>query len=158
MQMPAEGFRRHVDGLKVDGQKIKALGAGHRDRDALELALGLDRDRLFVAARRQRDTRGESGRTRGDLKIAAAGMALDGPVDVTAGFAPGPGNRGPLCRDIGDNIEFIAVAGTGQALLEAIAASAHGVRCTTANSLGRPVVERDGARAGPVPRQAGERP
>ena len=138
-------------------QKIEASGAGHRNRDALELALGLDRHGLFVAAGRQRDARGESGRSRGDLKIAAAGVSLDGAVDVPAGFAPGPGNRGPLCRDIGDDIEFIAVAGAGQALLEAIAAGAHGVRCTAANAFGRPVVERDRARAGPVTGHACER-
>ena len=138
-------------------QKIEGLGAGHRNRDALELALGLDRHGLFVAAGRQRDARGESGRGRGDLKIAAAGVSLDGPVDVPAGFAPGPGNRGPLCREVGDDIEFVAVAGAGQALLQAITASAYGVRCSTANSFGRPVIERDRTRPGPVPRHAGER-
>jgi hypothetical protein len=133
-----------------------ALGAGHRNSDTPELALGLDRHRLLVAARRQRDACSEAGRRRGDLKIAAAGASLDGPVDVPAGFAPCPGNRGPLCGEIGDDIEFVAVAGAGQALLEAITFSAHGVRCTTANSFGRSVVERDGARAGPVTGQTGE--
>ena len=136
---------------------MEALGTGHRNSDALELALGLDRHRLLVAARRQRDACGESGRRRGDVKNAAAGVSLDGPVDVPAGFAPGPGNRGPLCREVGDDIEFVAVAGAGQALLKAIAAGAHGVRCTAANAFGRPVVERDRARAGPVTGHACER-
>jgi hypothetical protein len=157
MEMPAEGFRRHVHWTKRIGPKDKVLGAGHRNSDALELGLRPDRHRLLVAARRQRDARGESGRRRGDVKNAAAGVSLDGPVDVPAGFAPGPGNRGPLCREVGDDIEFVAVAGAGQALLQAITASAHGVRCPTANSFGRPVVQRDGAGARPVPRHAGER-
>ena len=50
-------------------------------------------------------------------------------------------------------IEFVAVAGAGQGLIEAGPAGADGIGRAAANSLGRAVVERDGAAARPVARR-----
>ena len=58
----------------------------------------------------------------------------------------------PRCGDdIASEIEFVAVAGAGQGLIEAVAAVADGIGGAAPNSLGRAIVQRDGACAGPVP-------
>src|SRR5882724_1459092 len=135
-----------------------ALTARQCDRGAPELALGSDHDGLLVAARGQGDIRVESGCARDNLKIAAAAASLKGSADATAAFAPGAGKRSALGDDIAAEIEFVAVAGAEEPLVEAVAASAHSVGGTTSDFLGRSVIEGDGTAAGPVAGHAGERP
>jgi hypothetical protein len=145
------------DGSRFDAQNERKSDTGQRNRGALEHALGPDHDGLLVAPRCQRDVRGKSRRRRDDIKIAVAATSLDQTVDVSAGFIPCPGQGGALRGDIGAEIEFVAVAGAGKGLIEAGAAIAHGVRCATANSFGRPIVQRDRTGAGPVAGHAGKR-
>src|ERR1700738_4593423 len=134
------------------------LRTGQRDRGASEHALGSDHDRLLVAAGGQGEVCREPGGAGDDLKGAAAGASFEVAVDATAGFAPGPGEGPSLGEHIAGKIEFVAVAGAGEALMEAVAAGAHRIGCAAPNSFGRAVVESDGPAAGPIAGQAGERP
>jgi hypothetical protein len=122
------------------------------------LALGSDHDGLPVAARRQGDIRVKSGRARDDLKIAAAAASLKGSADAPAAFAPGAGKRSTLGDYIAAEIEFVAVAGAEEPLVEAVPTSAHGIGGATSDALGRSVIEGDGTSAGPVAGEAGKRP
>jgi hypothetical protein len=122
------------------------------------LARGPDHDGLPVAARRQRDVGVKSGRAGQHLEVAVAAAALERSVDPSAGFAPGPGKRSTLGDHIAPEIEFVAVAGAEQVLVEAVPASAHGIIGTTSDPLGRSVIEGNGASAGPVASHAGKRP
>src|ERR1700730_2183581 len=141
-----------------DSKKSRpALSARQCDRGAPELALGSDHDGLPVAARGQGDVRVKSGRARDNLKIAAAAASLKGSADATAAFAPGAGKRSALGDHIAAEIEFVAVAGAEEPLVEAVAASAHSVGGTTSDFLGRSVIEGHGTAAGPVAGHAGER-
>src|SRR5450432_520424 len=137
----------------IEAEKALAaaqLSAGQRKRNGPEYALGFDQDGLLVAARGQRNVRGESRRTGDHLKIAVAAMASEVSADIAGAFAPGPGKRAAFCDEIAGEIEFVSVAGAGQALIEAGAASADGVSRATANPFGRSIVERDGAAARPA--------
>src|SRR5258708_32111005 len=100
-----------------------ALSAHHVDRYAPDLALGTDRDRLLVAARRQVQGRGETRGLDEDIDLAAACLALQVAVDVAARFAPGAGDAVALADHIAAEIEFITVAGAAQGLLQAAAAA-----------------------------------
>ena len=63
----------------------------------------------------------------------------------------------PSATTLAAEIEFVAVAGAGQGLVEAVPAFADRIGRAAADALARAVVERDGAAAGPVAGQAGER-
>src|ERR1700716_1991931 len=102
---------------------LLALSAHHVDRYASNLTLRADRDRLLVASRRQVQGRGETRGLDEDLDLAAAGPALQVAIDVAAGFAPGADNAVALRGHIAAEIEFVAVAGAAQGLLQATAAA-----------------------------------
>ena len=133
-------------------------GPRQRDVGALELAVGPDRDRLLVAAGRQRDVGVEAGRTGDDLDVAGASASLEAAADVTAGLAPASGNLRTVGDDIGLELESIAVAGAGEGLVESGATFADGVGRAAANALAGSVVEHDATAAGPNAGEAGKRP
>lgn len=133
-----------------------ALRARQGNRGAPELALGPDHNGLLVAVRRQRNVGRETGSGGDDLEIAVAGTSGKVAVDAAAAFAPVPGERSPLGDDIGLEIEFVAVAGTDEGLIEARPIAADGIGGAAPDSLGRPVVEGDGASARPVARKTRE--
>lgn len=133
------------------------LNARQRDRGAPELAVGPDHDGLLVAARGQRNVGVESGRAGDNLEITAASASLEVSADAPAAFTPGPGEHSALRDHVAGEIEFVAVAGAGEGLVETISASAHRIGCATANSLGRPIVQGDSTATGPVSGHAGER-
>ncbi len=89
--------------------------------------------------------------------MAAAGPSFEVSVDISAALAPGPRERSALRDHIAGEIESVAVAVAGEALIEAVAAGADGVGGAAANSLTRSVVKGDRAAAGPVAGHAGER-
>src|ERR1700676_4510798 len=128
------------------------------NRGAPELALGPDHHGLPVAARGQGNVAVEPGRARQHLKTAIAAASLEGSVDAAAGFAPGPGKRSALRHHVASEVEFVAVAGADQVLVEAVSAGAHGIIGATPDALGRSVIERDDASAGPAAGHAGKRP
>jgi len=137
---------------------VSRLAAGQRDRGASELAIGPDHDGLLVTARRECEVRGKSRGSRYHLKDATTGTSLDIPVDITAGFGPSPRDGGALRREVAGQVELVAVAGAGQGLLHAISARTNSVSSAAANPLGRAVVQRDRARAGPHAGQTGKWP
>lgn len=134
------------------------LNARQRDRGAPELAVGPDHDGLLVAARGQRNVGVESGRAGDNLEITAASASLEVSADAPAAFTPGPGEHSALRDHVAGEIEFVAVAGAGEAEIEAVAAGADGVGGAAPNSLTGSVVQRNIAPTGPATGQAGERP
>jgi len=104
------------------------------------LALGADGHGLFVAVRRQGNVGGESGGVGNDLEIAVAAMSLDISVDAAAAFAPCALERAVLGDHIAFEIEFIAVAGAGQGLIETRPIRSDRVRRAAPDSLRRSVV------------------
>src|SRR5450755_4915812 len=112
-----------------------ALMARQCNRGAPELALGPDHHGLPVAARGQGYVGVEPGRARQHLKTAIAAVSREGSVDAAAGFAPGPGKRSALRHHIASEVEFVAVAGAEQVLVEAVSAGAHGIIGATSDPL-----------------------
>lgn len=126
-------------------EMLLALAAHHVDRYASDLSLRTDRDRLLVAAGRQVQGRGETRRLDEDFDLAAASPALQVAIDVAAGFAPGADNAVALGGHIAAEIEFVAIAGATQGLLQAAAAAIDLVTGLAANAFRRSVRKRNGA-------------
>ena len=105
---------------------------------------------LLVAARRQRDVGGEGrGAATTTWKLAAPPRPSRVPLTPRLLSLQVPDSAPLLGDDIALQVEFVAVAGAGQGLIEAVAAAAHGIGGAAADPLGRAVVEGDGAAAGP---------
>ena len=83
----------------------------HRDIDAPDFALGADLHRLLVAGGPQRHAGGKSRSLDEHLDLATAGRALQIAEKIPAGFAPVAGNAVTLARNVGTQVEFVAVAG-----------------------------------------------
>src|SRR6185437_6199383 len=98
----------------------------------------------------------EAGRASHDLEIAVAATTFKASVDVAAALAPGAPDRAALGDHIGPQVELVAVAGTGEGLIEAAATFANRIRGSAANAFSRTVVEGDAAAAGPEAGHAGE--
>ena len=107
--------------------------------------------------RRQRNVGRESGSGGDHLEIAVAGTSGKVAVDAAAALTPVPGDRSLLGDDVGLEIKFVAVAGTGQRLIEAGPVAADGIGGLAPDLLARPVIHRDGAGARPIARKARER-
>ena len=117
------------------------LNARQRDRGAPELAVGPDHDGLLVAARGQRNVGVESGRAGDNLEISVGSASLEVSADAPAAFTPGPGEHSALRDHVAGEIELVAVAGAGEAEIEAVAAGADSVGGAASNSLTGSVVQ-----------------
>src|ERR1700730_6810969 len=119
------------------------LNARQRDRGAPELAVGPDHDGLLVAARGQCNVGVESGRAGDNLEITAASASLEVSADAPAAFTPGPGEHSALRDHVAGEIELVAVAGAGEAEIEAVAAGDDGVGGGGATCVTGSVVQRN---------------
>src|ERR1700688_375355 len=145
-------------GSRSDHDREAAASAlHHRDVHALDLALGADLDGLLVAIGLQGQAGGKSGGLDEPLDPATAGGALQTAVHIAAGFAPVARNPVALARDIAAQVEFVAVAGAMQALLEAEARAVDFVVGPAADALGGAVGESHRAVSGPGAAKAGKR-
>ena len=131
------------------GDTNKALALRHRDADAPDLALGADLHRLLVAGGSQRQVGGKSGRLDEYLDLAAAGGTLQVAENIPAFLAPVAGDAVAVAGDLAAQIEFVAVAGAMQILLQAQSITVDLVVRFAAETLGRSVRQRDRAIAGP---------
>src|SRR6266536_5113017 len=98
--------------------KDRASALRHRDGDAADLALGVDLHDLLVAAGPQIQVGGKSGRLDEYVDLAGAGSALQIAEDVAALFTPIAGDAFTLAGDVAAQVEFVAVAGAVQVLLQ----------------------------------------
>src|SRR5260370_7243629 len=89
----------------------------HRDIDAPDLALGADLHRLLVAGGPQRHAGGKSRSLDEHLDLATARRALQSAENIPARFAPVAGDAVTLARNVGTQVEFVAVAGATEKLL-----------------------------------------
>jgi hypothetical protein len=96
-------------------------GLGQRNVDAANLALGTDLHDLLVAACPNVEGRGKTRRLDKYVDRTASRRALEVAVDVAVGFAPKPDNPVALGRDVAGQVEFVAVAGAMQSLLQIVA-------------------------------------
>ena len=129
----------------------------HRDLDAADFALGVDLYVLLVAVGPQIQVGGKSGSLDEHVDLAAAGSALQIAEDIPALFAPVAGDALTLAGDVARQVEFVAVAGAVQVLLQAEPVGVDLVVGLAADVLGGAVGERDRARAAPVSVKAGKR-
>src|SRR5438132_6905951 len=138
---------------------LKGQGSGlrHRDLDAADFALGVDLHDLLVAGGPQIQVRRKSGSLDEQVDLAAAGGALQIAEDIPALLAPVAGDAVTLAGDVAGEIEFIAVAGAVQILLQAEPAGVDLVVGLAADVLGGAVGKRNSARAAPVSVKAGKR-
>jgi hypothetical protein len=132
-------------------------GLRHRDLDAADFALGVDLHDLLVAGGPQIQIRCKSGSLDEQVDLATAGGALQIAENIPALLAPVAGDALALAGDVARQIEFLAVAGAVQILLQAEPAGVDPVVGLAADVLGGAVGERDRARAAPVSVKAGER-
>jgi hypothetical protein len=126
-----------------------------RNIGGAELAVGLHDDLLLVAGGLQRDVGTKTGRLGDHLEGAVGATALNAAADIAAGFAPVAGNLAACCDHRGQQVEFVGVAGAGEAHVHAGAVDFVGR--AAADALARSVIQRHGAAAVPVAGQAGER-
>src|SRR5215213_5473593 len=132
-------------------------GLGHRDLDAADFALGVDLHGLLVAGGPQIQVRGKSGSLDKDIDLAAAGGALQIAENIPALLAPVAGDAFALAGDVARQVEFVAVAGAVQILLQAEPVGVDLVVGLAADVLGAAVGKHDCARAAPVSVKAGKR-
>ena len=143
-RFPAEDAQNRLTGdVKADRTGLRAR---QRNRGAFEHGICLDHDGLLVAARGQGDIRVKAGRTGDDLEIAVAAVALQGARDAAGGFAPSARQCAAAIDDVGGKIEFVAVAGAGQGLVEPGSAGTYGIGCATADALTRSVIKANAYR------------
>ena len=134
-----------------------ALALHHRNGHASDLALGADLHRLLVAVGPQRQVGGKSGSLDEHLDLAAARGALQIAENIAAGFAPVAGNPVALARDIAAQVEFVAIAGAMESLLQTQSGAVDLVVGLAADALGRSVGKSHGAVSGPCSVETGKR-
>jgi hypothetical protein len=143
--------------LAHDCFKRPASGLGHRDLDAADFALGVDLYILLVAVGPQIQVCGKSGSLDEHVDLAAAGSALQIAEDIPALFAPVAGDTVTLAGDVAGEVEFVAVAGAVQILLQAEPVGVDLVVGLATDVLGAAIGKHDRARAAPVSVKAGKR-
>src|SRR5258706_11349516 len=121
----------------------------HRDIDAPDLALGADLHRLLVAGGPQRHTGGKSRSLDERLDLTTARRALQSAENIPARFAPVAGDAVTLARNVGTQVEFVAVAGATESLLQTQSGAVGIVAVLASYSLSCSVGKRDCAVAGP---------
>src|SRR3954467_14809260 len=99
-------------------EKTARSGLGQRDVDAADFTLGADLDDLLGAVGAQVQIGGKSGRLDEHVDLSAARGALQIAEDVAALLAPIAGDAVALAGDVAGEIEFVAVAGAVQVLLQ----------------------------------------
>src|SRR6187549_1372288 len=103
---------KHLRSLRRDPRSVSA----HIDGDVPDVAFGRYRERLLVAARRERQAGRESRRV-DDGRDEASGLpARDASADSATGFAPCSGDGAILADHVAVEIEAVAVARATQAL------------------------------------------
>ena len=110
----------------------------HRDIDAPDLALGADLHRLFVAGGPQRHAGGKSRSLDEHLDLATARRALQSAENIPARFAPVAGDAVTLARNVGTQVEFVAVAGATESLLQTQSGAVDIVAGLASDALGVP--------------------
>ena len=90
----------------------------HRDIDTPDLALGADLHYLLVAGRPQRHAGGKSRSLDEHLDLPSARRALQIAENIPTCFAPIAVNAVTLTRNVGAQVEFVAVAGATESLLQ----------------------------------------
>ena len=121
----ADSRRRQARASRWKSNRSKPLNATasalhHRDGDAADLALGADLHGLLVAGGPQRQVGGKPRSLDEHVDLAAARRALQVAENIPAGLAPVAGNPVALAGHIAAEVEFVAVAGAMQVLLQAI--------------------------------------
>jgi hypothetical protein len=127
----------------------RASALHHRDGHTPDLALGGDLHGLPVAGGRQRQVGGKSRSLDEDVDPSTARGALQIAEDIPAGFAPVAGNTVALAGDVAAQVEFVAVAGAMQILLQPKAITVDLVVGLAAEPLGGSVGKRNRSVAGP---------
>src|SRR5882757_1064150 len=136
--------------------KGPASGLGHRDLDAADFALGVDLYVLLVAVGPQIQVCGKSGSLDEHVDLAAAGGALQIAEDIPALFAPIAGDTVTLAGDVAGEVEFVAVAGAVQVLLQAEPVGVDLVVGLAADVFRGAVGKRDVACSGPASVKTGK--
>src|SRR5258705_10916630 len=144
-----------IGGLGSSAFRLATLR--HRDIDGSDLALGVDLHGLLVAGGPQRQIGGKSRSLDEHLDLATAGRALQIAENIPAGFAPVAGNAVALAGDIAAQVEFIAIAGAMEILLETKSGAVDLVVGLAADALGCSVGKCDRSVAGPCSLKTGKR-
>ena len=105
-----------ISGLGSSAFRLAALR--HRDIDGSDLALGVDLHGLLAPGGSQRLAGGKSRSLDEHLDLATARRALQIAEKIPARFAPVAGNAVTLARNVGTQVEFVAVAGATESLLQ----------------------------------------
>src|ERR1700730_646131 len=114
----------------------------HRNRYASDVALGADLNGLPVAAGPQHQACGESRSLDEHVDLAAACCTLEIAENIPARLTPVAGNSLAPARNVAAQVEFVAVAGAMQILLQTQPGAVDFIVCPAANSLGRTGRER----------------
>src|SRR5712675_3425306 len=130
----------------------------HRDIDAPDLTLGADLHRLLVAGGPQRHAGGKSRSLDEHLDLATARRALQIAENIPARFAPVAGDAVTQARNVGTQVEFVAVAGATESLLQTQSGAVDIVAGLASDALGCSVGKRDCAVAGPRSVKTGNGP
>src|SRR5258707_1487450 len=130
----------------------------HRDIDAPDLAVGADLHRLLVAGGPQRHAGGKSRSLDEHLDLATARRALQSAENIPARFAPVAGDAVTLARNVGTQVEFVAVACATESLLQTQSGAVALVAGLASDALGCSVGKRDCAVAGPRSVKTGKWP
>jgi len=145
-----------IGGLGSSAFRLAALR--HRDIDGSDLALGVDLHGLLAAGGSQRHAGGKSRSLDEHLDLATARRALQIAEKIPARFAPVAVNAVTLARNVGTQVEFVAVAGAAESLLQTQSGAVDIVGGLASDALGCSVGKRDCAVAGPRSVKTGKWP
>ena len=137
---------------------VGALALHHRNVHASDFALGADLNGLFVAGGLQGQVGGKSRSLDEYLDLATARRALQIAEKIPARFAPVAVNAVTLARNVGTQVEFVAVAGAAESLLQTQSGAVDIVAGPASDALGFSVGKRDCAVAGPRSVKTGKWP
>src|SRR5882762_6715904 len=137
-----------IGGLGSSAFRLAALR--HRDIDGSDLALGVDLHGLHAG--------GKSRSLDEHLDLATARRALQIAEKIPARFAPVAVNAVTLARNVGTQVEFVAVAGAAESLLQTQSGAVDIVGGLASDALGCSVGKRDCAVAGPRSVKTGKWP
>src|SRR5665213_2173330 len=111
-------LQEQTDWLFDPSEPWHTLALHHGDVDATDIALGADLHGLLVAVGPQGQVGGKSRSLDEHLDLAAARGALQVAENIPARLAPVAGNPVALAGDIAGEVEFVAVAGAAETLLQ----------------------------------------